>query len=140
MQHLKVECGWKPQGLKARAHAIWNTAAVLSTLTLCNVASFTSASEPPASRMSHGERLAREICSACHVVASDQEFPPLLREPAPSFAEIANRQGIDEQSLRRFITTTHWDQNTLPMSMPSMQLNADQVRAVSRYILTFKTR
>lgn len=86
-----------------------------------------------------GEHLARLICTACHVVAPDQEFPPLLRQPAPSFADIANREGVTEQSLRHFITKTHWDESTLPMTMPSLGFNAEQTRAVSRYILSLKT-
>jgi cytochrome c2 len=30
-----------------------------------------------------GHRLALKICYACHVVASDQPYPPILRHPAP---------------------------------------------------------
>ena len=108
-------------------------------LLLLGAASSCPAGPPSDNALLHGERLAREMCSACHVVATDQQFPPLLHEPAPSFADIANRQGINEQSLRRFITTTHRDQSTLPMSMPRMGLNGEQVHAVSRYILSLKT-
>src|SRR5512146_1258466 len=46
--------------------------------------------DPPLER---GEHVARLVCSACHVVAENQEFPPLLNPPAPSFMEIADRPG-----------------------------------------------
>ncbi len=99
------------------------------------------AAQPPAAAAgpaAQGEHIARAICAACHVVASDQDFPPLLREPAPPFAEIANRPATSEQTLRRFITSTHWDERTLPMTMPNQQLSADQTRAVIRYILSLR--
>ena len=87
-----------------------------------------------------GEHLARLICSACHVVASDQEFPPLLREPAPPFSDIANRADVGEKNLRHFITTTHWDEQTLPMTMPDPMLTEEETVAIVRYILTLRRR
>ena len=99
------------------------------------------AGQPPASASASaalGDHIARTICSACHVVASDQDFPPLLIQPAPPFAEIANRADTSEASLRHFITSTHWDERTLPMTMPNPQLTDNQIRAVSRYILSLR--
>jgi mono/diheme cytochrome c family protein len=89
--------------------------------------------------IARGEHLARIVCSACHVVASDQEFPPLLNKPAPSFADIAERPGTSVQSLQRFILSTHWDMKSLPMTMPSQLLDNNDTRAVARYILTLKS-
>jgi len=75
------------------------------------------------------------------VVARDQEFPPLLRKPAPSFFEIANRPGVSAQGLRHFITTTHWDNpDTLQLTMPALLATPEQADAVSRYILSLKGR
>lgn len=48
-----------------------------------------------------GEALGQERCSACHIVAEKQEYPPLLRNPAPSFQSIANRP----EDLRKLIGT-----------------------------------
>lgn len=101
------------------------------------------AGQPPVAgpgSAAQGEHIARTICSACHVVASDQDFPPLLREPAPPFAEIANRPGTTDKSLRHFITSTHWNERTLPMRMPNPQLTDEQTRAVTRYILGLRGR
>jgi len=54
--------------------------------------------DPVAAR---GEHIARLVCSACHLVAKDQEFPPLLAKPAPPFSEIANRPGTNAATLQR---------------------------------------
>lgn len=85
-----------------------------------------------------GEQLARSQCSACHVVASDQEFPPLRKHPTPSFDEIANRPKTSEKSLQHFIATTHWDMKSVPMSMPAQLLTQEERVAVSRYILSLR--
>ncbi len=90
--------------------------------------------------LARGEHVARLVCSACHVVASDQEYPPLLTKPAPSFLEIASRPGVSAQSLQRFITTTHWDVDRLPMTMPNPMLTKGDVQAVSSYILSLHRR
>ena len=92
----------------------------------------------PAAGVKRGEHLAREVCSACHTVASDQEFPPLLVHPAPPFEEIANRPTTTEESLRRFISSTHWDTERLPMTMPNPMLEPAQIKDVARYILSLR--
>jgi mono/diheme cytochrome c family protein len=88
--------------------------------------------------VARGDHIARSACSACHVVAADQEFPPLLVSPAPSFAEVANRPGTSAHSLERFITSTHWDLDKLPMTMPSPMLSKEETAAVARYILSLR--
>jgi mono/diheme cytochrome c family protein len=93
------------------------------------------ARDPQAAR---GEKVAQQVCSACHLVARDQEFPPLLRPPAPSFLDIANRPGTTAESLQHFILNTHWDVGSVPMKMPDPMLMKDQAHAVARYILTLK--
>ena len=67
--------------------------------------------------LARSEHIAQLICSACHVMAQDREFPPLLTKPAPSFLDIANQPGVSVRSLEHFITTTHWDVNELQMTM-----------------------
>jgi len=86
--------------------------------------------------LARGEQIARQVCSLCHVASDHQEFPPILRTPTPSFSEIANRPGTTAKSLQRFITTTHWDEKAIPMSMPDPMLMPDQAVAVSRYIMS----
>jgi mono/diheme cytochrome c family protein len=96
------------------------------------------AATPP--EVARGAHIARLICSACHVVATDQEFPPILSQATPSFVAIANRPGVTADSLRHFITSTHWDADKLPMSMPNPMLTSEETRAVALYILSLRTR
>lgn len=87
-----------------------------------------------------GEQIAQERCSACHVVAEKQEYPVLLKEPAPSFQSIANRPETTEKSLRAFLATTHWDLKTAPITMPNPELSKTDTATVIRYILSLKGR
>jgi mono/diheme cytochrome c family protein len=88
--------------------------------------------------LARGEHIARFECSACHVVAKNQEFPVLLNHPAPAFSAIANQPDINASTLRNFITMTHWDLQTIPMSMPNPNLSKEDVVAVTRYILSLQ--
>jgi mono/diheme cytochrome c family protein len=97
-----------------------------------------SAAGGASAQVARGEHVARLVCSACHVVAHDQEYPPLLTHPAPSFFDIAGRPGVSAQSLQHFITTTHWDTDKLPMSMPNPMLTRSDAAAVSQYILSLR--
>jgi mono/diheme cytochrome c family protein len=90
--------------------------------------------------LARGGQIARQICSVCHVVAGDQKFPPLLRSREPSFREIANRPTTTQASIQKFITTTHWDEKTIPMTMPDPMLKPEEAVAVSRYILSLRTK
>jgi mono/diheme cytochrome c family protein len=87
----------------------------------------------------NGHRLAVKICSACHVVAPDQDFPPLLRNPAPSFKAIANRKGTTTASLQKFIETTHAGIAT-PANMPNPMLTEDQAQDIASYIVSLRSR
>jgi mono/diheme cytochrome c family protein len=87
-----------------------------------------------------GRQLAVEVCSVCHAVATDQEFGPRLGQTTPSFEEIANRPDTSVESLRKFITTTHWDEHTIPMTMPNPMLSDGQITQVSSYIFSLRQR
>jgi len=86
----------------------------------------------------HGEDIARRQCAACHIVAPDQQSAPILKQPTPSFSDIANRPTTSTDSLRKFLAKTHWDMQTIPMRMPEPLLTQEQVAAVSRYILSLR--
>ena len=99
------------------------------------------AAAPPApAQAAAGREIALQICSACHVVAPDQMFPPMLNRLTPSFAEIANRPGASAQSLRALIARTHWDPGKIPMTMPDTMLTSEQRDQVVGYILSLRTR
>jgi mono/diheme cytochrome c family protein len=86
-----------------------------------------------------GHALALKICAACHMVSSDQQFPPILRQPAPDFQMIANRPGTTADSLRNFVSTTHRTVNQ-PFDMPALDLTGDMTTKVVSYILSLRTR
>jgi mono/diheme cytochrome c family protein len=119
-------------------HIALRAAALALGAALLGTPRVSAAAPPAAADVAQGEHIARLICSACHVVAVDQEFPPLLRQAPPAFSEIAGRPGVSAQSLARFITTTHWDVDKLPMSMPNPMLTPAETRAVSHYILSLR--
>jgi len=94
----------------------------------------------PISQVRRGERVAQEQCSACHLVAKKQQYLPLLKQPAPSFQSIADRPETSELRLREFLATTHWDQKTLPITMPNPHLSNADGTVVIRYILSLRGR
>ncbi|MGP0089557.1 MAG: hypothetical protein ACLPKB_06305 [Xanthobacteraceae bacterium] len=85
-----------------------------------------------------GRDLALLVCSICHIVAADQRFAPRLEQRTPSFEEIANRPNTSAGSLRQFVTTTHWDGRTIPMTMPDPMLVEYQISQVTSYILSLR--
>ena len=113
---------------------------LLITIGLCSLFSTPAQAADPTdiATLKGGESIARVICSACHVVAKVQEFPPLLQPPAPSFEEIANRPGTTVDSVRHFVTHTHWDTKTLPMKMPDVMLTNEQASLVARYLVSLR--
>jgi mono/diheme cytochrome c family protein len=84
-----------------------------------------------------GHHLAAEVCSICHLAAPDQAHLPLMRPPAPPFEEIAQRQDIDADYLRKFLTTTHRDLKT-DKGMPNPNLADFQIKEVTAYILSLR--
>jgi mono/diheme cytochrome c family protein len=86
---------------------------------------------------SQGRRFALLVCAACHVVATDQEVPPILRTPGPSFDAIANKPGTTGDSLRVFLSTTH-AKIAASTSMPNPQLADYQMAEVISYILSLR--
>jgi mono/diheme cytochrome c family protein len=110
--------------------------AALGSLTLALSAPPTNAADDNA--VASGRQLALEVCSVCHVVAPDQPFAPRLDQHTPSFEEIANRPEVSAKFISHFIRTTHWDESTIPMTMPDPMLSDDQVSQVTRYILSLR--
>jgi mono/diheme cytochrome c family protein len=86
-----------------------------------------------------GKRVASDVCGYCHVVSRDQATAPLLRQQTPSFQQIADKPDATAQTLRRFITTTHWDERALPMTMPQPALLDEQYGQVIAYILSLRS-
>ena len=63
-----------------------------------------------------GRDLALLICTACHVVASDQPLPPRLVPPGPDFQLIANRPATTDKSLHQFLVVPHGRMPGIPLA------------------------
>ena len=85
-----------------------------------------------------GHQFALIRCTDCHVVAPDQNFPPTMNVGAPGFVQIANRGHPSERSLEKFIRRTHWDGQTIPITMPAQRLTQQETSDVARYILSLR--
>jgi mono/diheme cytochrome c family protein len=80
-----------------------------------------------------GRDIALRICATCHMVASDQGSAPLLKPPAPSFAEIAARPTTNEESLRDFLASPHGEARR-SSKMPAFTLGEFQIAPLVAYI------
>jgi mono/diheme cytochrome c family protein len=87
-----------------------------------------------------GLALATEDCAACHRVQESQPPPPAVTSnetaseekiPAPSFREIARRDGRDADYLRAFIQEPHYP-------MPEQQFIPEELEAIVGYIVSLK--
>ncbi len=87
-----------------------------------------------------GLTLATEDCAACHRVQESQPQPPAVAInetttqemiSAPSFREIARRDGRDAAYLRSFIQEPHYP-------MPEQQFIPEELNAIVGYIVSLK--
>jgi len=85
-----------------------------------------------------GYRIAQYICSTCHVINPAQTRRPVLVQPGPSFATIANRPGVTVQSLRRIISSADWDLQSRPVTMPRQGLSERSTAQVAAYIMSLR--
>ena len=122
-----------------RAHWVLLACLFVGVVPAAQTANQLSCAEAGASEIARGKHLAQLLCGACHLVAQDQEFPPYLKQATPSFFEIAARPQTNSSSLRRFLTSTHWDQKSIPMRMPNPLLTEEQTRTLSHYILCLRS-
>ncbi len=85
-----------------------------------------------------GHDFALKVCAACHVVATDQMSPPILKPPAPSFLALVRRGDISETSLRKLLSTPHGNLGRAK-KMPNPQLADFQIDKVVAYLLSLKS-
>ena len=87
------------------------------------------AQTPPNPR--EGERLARQWCTSCHLVATDQTTP--APDTAPTFASISARPSITANALRVMIQLPY-------PRMPQLPLTRQEVEHIIAYILGLQRR
>ncbi len=112
-------------------------------LCLLLIGTCTLAKAQPPSRESReasiarGHKFALLVCSACHVVATDQPAPPILRTPGSTFDVIANKPETTEASLKIFLSTTH-GKIVNPPGMPNPDLADYEMEEVIAYIMSLR--
>lgn len=74
-----------------------------------------------------GHAFALQVCTPCHVVASDQPGP--RSKVGPDFHAIANTRAMTETSLHVFLSTPH-------PTMPNVMLSPKEQADVIAYILS----
>jgi cytochrome c1 len=114
------------------------TVAVLCIVAAASTHGARGQTQPIPDDVRAGRALSLRVCTACHVVSPDQEMPPILRPPAPSFQAIANRPSTTEESVRRFLTETHTSLQNLK-SMPNPELTDDHVRQAAAFLVSLKS-
>ncbi len=66
------------------------------------------AAETEQALIDKGRALALSVCAPCHVVSPGQPPEgPLLKNPGPSFDQIANSDTADADSLKVFLASPH---------------------------------
>ncbi len=110
--------------------------AILAIMLGCLV---TAVQAQPASpdQIADGEKFAARVCGACHVVTNDPSEIPIRNPPGPSFAELAKRPSLTEQSLRQLLTSNHHDLGA-SAAMPNPRLADYQIDRVVAYMLSLK--
>lgn len=115
--------------------------AVLTSVSVSEAQSVAAADAPEAREtlaVQMGRTLALRLCSTCHDVASNQDFPPALNKPGPSFAAIANRRDTSRETLRLFLDNLHGDISVFPIKMPDLMLTDAQKEQAVAYIISLR--
>jgi mono/diheme cytochrome c family protein len=76
----------------------------------------------------NGERLARQWCASCHIVAADQVGPT---SEAPPFATLAMRTDFSAEQIAQFLLDPH-------PRMPNMELTRTEAVDLAAYIKSLK--
>jgi mono/diheme cytochrome c family protein len=137
-EHMRI---YLSQGMAASQAAtlIFQTVSAALCVALCDCSmTLSGAKTGPDPLVASGQQTARIVCSQCHVVGPDQEFSPEIDVSAPAFEDIARRHTTSEQSLERFISKTHWDGQTIPITMPAPGLTRQEIISVARYIMSLR--
>ncbi len=78
----------------------------------------------------YGEKLAREWCSSCHLVAADQASGG---DSAPAFSSIAKTAGERSEDLRAWLADPH-------PPMPNLDLSVREIDDLIAYIESLHDR
>ncbi len=109
--------------------------AIPALLLMAAFASAAQAATPDGDRVAAGRDFAQRVCGACHVVTPQGE--PVLSPPASSFAVLAGRPSLTEQSLRQFLASNHSTVGPHE-AMPNPRLADYQVDEIVAFMMSLK--
>jgi mono/diheme cytochrome c family protein len=98
--------------------------AISTMIVTVGLSAATAAADP-----ANGERLARQWCSSCHVVATNQTR---ANADVPTFAAIARMPGFDRNKVAFFLLDPH-------PKMPNMSLTRSEAADLADYIASLGT-
>jgi mono/diheme cytochrome c family protein len=92
---------------------------------------------PSGDQIAAGHKFAEMVCGVCHVVTQQRDELPYFAPPGPSFAVLAQRPALTEQSLREFLGSNH--RNLGPAkAMPNPRLVGHQIDETVAYFMARK--
>ncbi len=111
---------------------------ILCAAACCLIAA-ARAEEKANDKTAAGRTLALEVCAACHVVAKEQSFQPILQPPAPNFKALVRRPALSETFLRHFLSSPHGSMGEKG-GMPNPRLADYQIDEIVTYLMSLKAR
>jgi mono/diheme cytochrome c family protein len=110
---------------------------LVAAMLLVSLAFSTRAEVVSGDQIAAGRTFAERVCGACHVVTQQRDELPVLAPPGPSFAVLAQRPALTEQSLREFLGSNH--RNLGPAeAMPNPRLVDYQINEIVAYFMSLK--
>ncbi|HVX36889.1 MAG TPA: hypothetical protein VHC71_11795 [Hyphomicrobium sp.] len=85
--------------------------------------------ESKAPDIENGSKLARTLCTTCHLIGEPTEHP--VPADVPSFVSIANRPGQTLDHLSNWLTEPH-------PPMPNLNLTRTEIRDLAGYIFSLR--
>ena len=105
--------------------------ATVSMLVCCVGA---AAQNRPEGNAQAGRQIALRSCASCHLVAANQEVPPIPNY-GPRFSDIAGRPGVTAETLQAFLS------NPPAMTkMPHPHLTPTEMADVIAYLLSLRSQ
>jgi len=96
-------------------------------------------STPNDEQVAAGRKFASRVCGACHVVTQQRDELPVLAQPGPSFAVLAQRPVLTETSLREFLGSNHRSMGPHE-TMPNPRLADYQIDEIVAFMMSLKAR
>jgi len=90
-------------------------------------------------QVAEGRGLAHSICGNCHFVTENPKDTPASGFPAPSFASIAQRPSLTDESLRQMLSSGHRFVGP-DQTMPNPRLATYQIEEIIAYFATLRGR